>query len=70
MRRRDVGIPGEGERMAKEVQCIHAGFEDCEFLLRTEDEDELVRFVREHAERVHDVSVSPEHVRRIAREVE
>lgn len=55
--------------MAKQVRCIHAGFEDCEFLLRTEDEDELVEFVRRHAERVHGVSVSAAHVRKIAVEV-
>lgn len=55
--------------MVKEVACIHAGFEDCAFLVRTEDEDELVDIVKGHAERVHDVSVSREHVERIARDV-
>ena len=55
--------------MVKEVSCIHAGFEDCEFLVRSEDESELVEFVRRHAERTHDVSVSREHVERIMREV-
>ena len=56
--------------MAKEVSCIHAGFEDCAFLLRTEDEEELVDVVRAHAERRHGVDVSPEHVLRIARDVD
>lgn len=55
--------------MVKEVACIHAGFEDCAFIVRTEDEDELVDIVRGHAERVHGVEVSREHVGRIAREV-
>lgn len=55
--------------MVKEVSCIHAGFEDCEFLVRSEDETELVQFVQKHAERVHDVSVSAEHVAKIARDV-
>lgn len=55
--------------MTKEVRCIHAGFEDCEFLLRTEDEAELVEVVRAHAERRHGVDVSEEHVLKIAREV-
>lgn len=55
--------------MVKEVACIHAGFENCAFLVRTEDEEELVEVVKGHAERVHGVSVSREHVERIAREV-
>lgn len=69
MRHGDVRTDGEWEPMVKEVRCIHAGFEGCEFLIRTEDEAELVEFVRSHAERAHDVSVSAEHVRRIARDV-
>lgn len=55
--------------MTKEVRCIHAGFEDCEFLLRTEDEAELVEVVRAHAARRHGVEVSEEHVLKIAMEV-
>ena len=55
--------------MTKEVSCIHAGFEGCEFLLRTEDEDELVEVVQAHAERRHGVEVSAEHVLKIARAV-
>ena len=55
--------------MVKEVSCIHAGFEDCEFLIRSEDERELVEFVRKHAEQTHDVSVTRDHVENITREV-
>ena len=55
--------------MVKEVSCIHAGFEDCEFLIRSENEAELIEFVRTHAERTHGVSVSRDHVERIMREV-
>ena len=55
--------------MTKEVSCIHAGFADCEFQLRTEDEEELIEVVRAHAERRHGVEVSKEHVLKIAREV-
>ncbi len=55
--------------MAKEVSCIHAGFEDCAFLVRSEDESELIEFVRRHAERTHDVSVSRDHVKKIMKEV-
>lgn len=55
--------------MVKEVSCIHAGFEDCEFLVRSENKAELVEFVQKHAERTHDVSVSEDHVERITIEV-
>lgn len=55
--------------MVKEVSCIHAGFEDCEFLIRSEDEQELIEFVQKHAEQTHDVTVSRDHVEKIMREV-
>jgi|AntRauMinimDraft_3_1070383.scaffolds.fasta_scaffold00281_5 predicted small metal-binding protein len=55
--------------MVKEVSCIHAGFEDCEFLVRSENEPELIEFVQQHAEKTHDVSVSQDHVKKIMREV-
>ncbi len=55
--------------MVNEVACIHAGFEDCEFLVRSEDDDELTDIVQGHAERVHDVTVSREHVQKIMRPV-
>lgn len=55
--------------MTKEVSCIHAGFEECEFLIRSENESELIEFVQKHAERTHDVSVSRDHVVKIMREV-
>lgn len=55
--------------MVKEVRCIHAGFEDCEFLVRSENEAELREIVRRHAERIHGVTVSDDHVERILRDV-
>lgn len=55
--------------MVKEVSCIHAGFEDCEFLIRSENEQELIEIVQKHAEQTHDISVSRDHVKRIIREV-
>ncbi len=55
--------------MVKEVRCIHAGFEECAFLIRSENETELIEIVQKHAEGTHDVSVSREHVERIMREV-
>ncbi|WP_254544527.1 DUF1059 domain-containing protein [Halomarina pelagica] len=55
--------------MVKEVRCINAGFEDCAFLIRSEDEEEIVEVVRRHAERVHDTSTTRDHVERIMRDV-
>lgn len=55
--------------MVKEVSCIHTGFEDCEFLIRSENEAELIEFVQKHAEQTHDVSVSQDHVEKIMKEV-
>lgn len=51
--------------MVKEVSCIHAGIEDCAFLIRSEDEAEVIEFTQKHAERAHDKSVSAEHVENI-----
>lgn len=55
--------------MVKEVRCIHAGFEDCEFLIRSENEAELVEIVQPHAEETHGISVSRDHVGKIASDV-
>lgn len=54
--------------MVKEIRCIHAGFEECDFLIRSENETELVEFVQRHAQQTHDVSVSRDHVQKIMRE--
>lgn len=48
--------------MAKEVNCREAGY-DCDFLIRSENEDELVRFVQEHAQETHDTEMSSADVR-------
>lgn len=44
--------------MAREYSCSQ-----CEFMIRSENDDELIEFVREHAEDTHDMSVSEEDVR-------
>lgn len=31
---------------------------DCDFMIRSEDRDELISFVRQHAEDVHDTTMS------------
>lgn len=38
--------------MAYEIVCADAGY-DCDFMIRSEDEEEIVQFVQEHARNVH-----------------
>ena len=49
--------------MVHEVNCKGAGYTDCEFLVRSENVDELVRIVQQHAEQTHDQSVTDADVR-------
>ena len=49
--------------MVHEVNCKGAGYEDCEFLVRSENDDELIRFVQRHAEETHNQPVSGADVR-------
>lgn len=55
--------------MVKEVSCKQAGFEGCEFLVRDENEDEIVDLVQQHAERTHETSVSREDVEDLMQEI-
>lgn len=55
--------------MTKEISCINAGFEDCAFLIRSEDEEEVVEFARRHAESTHGTAASREHLERVMVEV-
>lgn len=43
--------------MAKEIVCRDAGY-DCDFMIRSENEDELVEFVQRHARDTHDTDMS------------
>ena len=54
--------------MVKEVNCKEAG-KDCEFLVRDENEDELIELVQRHSEQTHDTSVSREDVQSLMKEV-
>lgn len=49
--------------MVKEVNCKEAGYEDCEFVIRDENEEELIDLVQQHSERTHNTSASREDVR-------
>ncbi|MFB6171416.1 MAG: DUF1059 domain-containing protein [Haloarculaceae archaeon] len=43
--------------MAKQLSCQDAGI-DCEFMIRSEDESELIEMVQQHARDVHDMEMS------------
>ena len=51
--------------MVKEISCINAGFEDCEFLVRSENEEEVIEFAQQHAKNSHDTEATPEHLEKI-----
>lgn len=55
--------------MVKEISCINAGFEDCAFLIRSENEDEVIAFAQQHAKHVHDTEAPREHLEKIIKEV-
>lgn len=62
MRGDDVSVPGGSTLMAKELACRDAGY-DCDFMIRSENDDELIEFVREHAKETHDTEMSATDVR-------
>ena len=51
--------------MAKEISCINAGFEDCAFHVRSENEDEVIEFARSHAKGTHGVDASRAHLEKV-----
>jgi len=55
--------------MVKEISCINAGFEDCAFLIRSENEEEVIEFAQKHAKNVHDTDTSREHIESVLAEV-
>jgi predicted small metal-binding protein len=48
--------------MVYEFVCADAGFDDCEFEIRDEDREELVRFVQNHGRKEHDIEASESEV--------
>jgi predicted small metal-binding protein len=48
----------------KVLHCRDAGF-DCEHVVRAESEEELLRQVAEHAQKVHGLEVTPEVVEQV-----
>lgn len=55
--------------MVQEVNCKEAGYEDCEFLIRSENVDEMIQFVKQHSEQTHGKSVSDADVRSVMQDV-
>ncbi|WP_331235771.1 DUF1059 domain-containing protein [Natronorarus salvus] len=55
--------------MAKEISCINAGFEDCEFLIRSENEEEVIEFAQQHAKNVHATDAPRDHIEKVLVEV-
>ncbi len=55
--------------MVKEISCINAGFEECAFLIRSEDDEEIIRFAQQHALDVHDMDAPREHLEKVMKDV-
>lgn len=55
--------------MVHEVNCKSAGYHDCGFLIRSENEDELIQMIQQHAEHTHDQAVSDADVRGLIQDV-
>mgnify|MGYP002761132073 CR=1 FL=1 len=50
--------------MAYQMSCQDAGI-DCDFMIRSEDRDELVSFVQQHAKDVHDSDMSKSEIQNL-----
>ncbi len=55
--------------VTKEISCINAGFEDCEFLIRSENEEEVIEFARQHAKNVHGTDAPREHLEKVLKDM-
>lgn len=54
--------------MAKQLTCREAGY-DCDFEIRSEDEDQLITFVQQHAMETHDAELSESDVKGLVKTV-
>lgn len=55
--------------MVKELNCSESGHEDCAFVIRDENEDELLSLVQQHSEQTHGTTISQDDVRGMMKEV-
>lgn len=54
--------------MAKQVTCRDGGY-DCDFMIRSEDEDQLIQMVQQHAKETHDSELSRSDVQGLVKNV-
>jgi predicted small metal-binding protein len=54
--------------MAHEISCREAGY-DCDFMIRSEDENQLVEMVQKHSKETHDTDLSRSDVLGLAKTV-
>jgi predicted small metal-binding protein len=59
---------GEVTQVAKQFECKSAGI-DCPFMLRSENEDEIVSFTQQHAKKIHNKDVSKQDILKVAKNV-
>lgn len=59
----------EKTTMVNQVSCKEAGYEECDFLIQSENQDELIVFVREHAEGTHELDLSQSDVEGLIQDV-
>lgn len=55
--------------MAEEFSCASAGAPSCPFMVRDENEDELVTMVQRHAKDMHDENLSRDDVLRFLKKM-
>jgi predicted small metal-binding protein len=54
--------------MVHELTCRDAGY-DCDFMIRSESEDQLVEMVQQHAKETHDTELSKADVQGLTKTV-
>ncbi|WP_255195078.1 DUF1059 domain-containing protein [Halorarius litoreus] len=54
--------------MVHELTCREAGY-DCDFMIRSESEDQLIEMVQQHAKETHDKEMSREDVQGLVKTV-
>jgi len=57
-------VPRVGARMAYQVECS----QDDQFMIKSEDEHEVIEHVKEHAQEKHDMDLSDDDAREMVQE--
>lgn len=53
-----------------QLTCSEAGFDDCAFMIRNENRDQIIEMVQDHAIQTHDKEMSQSDVRGLLEEVQ